>query len=715
MSGSSSLEDVQKPTAHIRQPLRRCAARALLCGLALTLLLVSPAAGATTLDPEYTVRPACLAPSPGHAACLALAVRPRAARARSRVHDFATRTSPLAGLFKASECSTYHASCFTPAQLRNAYFPGEEAEAPAGETPTIALVDAYNDPSAEADLATYSGEFGLPACTSENGCFKQVGQNGAEGVAGVPFPKTRSELETFAGGTAKQRAKAEEAEGWALEIATDIEIAHAICRNCHILLVEASSPSYSDLEAAEDTAAAHAQEVSNSWGGPETGTDSPAFDHPGVVITASTGDDGYLNWDQYETREQSNSPYFEGADYPATSPNVVAVGGTSLTLSSGGAWQSESPWNGEGAGGSGCSEALDAPQWQLDLSDWAEVGCGSKRASADVAAVADPATGVDVYDSIPYPYEEGHTTVLHWLPIGGTSVSSPIVATMFALAGGADGASHPAQTLYSHLGSSLLHDVSGGGNGECDGDYAGCSGSISPLSPRFPLDCGAGTWICNATAGYDGPTGVGTPNGIAALEPAAPSEEGGPQGKGEEPTEKESGTGEETPHEETAGKESPSEEAPDEGGSGKEEPTLKNEAPAEGPQTGPAASAASTGPTVNDQRTDPSATVPARISRLRLTGRATQALRASARPLTIGRLAFSFTLTRAVPVRALLAVRRHTHSGYRWQTLAVFALSGRAGSQQRHLRGVRTLAAGSYRLVLAPLGGTARSLKLRVG
>ena len=294
-------------------------------------------------------------------------------------------------------------------------------------------------------------------------------------------------------------------------------MAHAICRNCHVLLVSAKSPNYSDLEAAEETAASSAREISNSWGGPEPGGEGKAFNHAGLVITAAAGDDGYLNWDQYATREEPNSAYFLGDDYPATSPHVIAVGGTQLQLSAGGAWQSESAWNG---GGSGCSKSLIAPEWQQQVSGWAQVGCGSLRASADVSADADPATGVNVYDSMPYPYEEaGHklTAVLHWVPIGGTSVASPIIASMFALAGGAHGVAYPAQTLYSHLQSPLLHDIHSGGNGECQGEYFTCSGSLNPLSARFPLDCGAGSWICNATTGYDGPTGVGTPNGLGAF------------------------------------------------------------------------------------------------------------------------------------------------------------------------------------------------------
>ena len=154
---------------------------------------------------------------------------------------------------------------------------------------------------------------------------------------------------------------------------------------------------------------------------------------------------------------------------------MVAVGGTKLTLSEAGARQSETVWNedpdpsggNEGAAGGGCSEQFAAPLWQREVPDWASVGCGtglSKRAVADVAADADPYTGVAVYDSVPYEEEAGrkHTKMLNWVPIGGTSVASPIVASMFALAGGSHGVEYPAQTLYSHLGSPSLYDVTEG-------------------------------------------------------------------------------------------------------------------------------------------------------------------------------------------------------------------------------------------------------------
>ncbi len=194
---------------------------------------------------------------------------------RARIHAIvaqaaAAHPSTQGPLAKASQCAVlYASSCLSPQDLQQAYFPGEAPDAPASEPQTIALVDAYNDLNAEADLNVYATEFKLPACTTANGCFTQVGEDGSS--ADLPFPANKGELEAFAAaGTRRRREKAEEAERWALETDTDIEVAHAICQNCHILLVEASGPNYRELETAEDAAATlHASEISNSWGGPE--------------------------------------------------------------------------------------------------------------------------------------------------------------------------------------------------------------------------------------------------------------------------------------------------------------------------------------------------------------------------------------------------------------------------------------------------------------
>ncbi len=230
--------------------------------VACCLLLGPPIAAASIVSPlpesDYTVRPVCAAPAPGYAGCLAMRLVPKTEAARARVvHSLASTHSVETGVEvpKATECSTdYGASCFSPQDLRDAYFPGasELPDAPASEPQTIALVDAYDDPKAEADLRVYDEEFGLPPCTEANKCFVKVNQNGETGKPPPAFGK-------------KNR---EEAEGWALEISTDIEVAHAICQNCQIVLVETNSAEYTDLEAGEDTAVQlGATEISNSWGG----------------------------------------------------------------------------------------------------------------------------------------------------------------------------------------------------------------------------------------------------------------------------------------------------------------------------------------------------------------------------------------------------------------------------------------------------------------
>ncbi len=324
-------------------------------------------------------------------------------------------------------------SGYVPADLQSAY---NLPSSTAGAGQTVAIVDAYDDPNAASDLATYRQQFHLPVCGT--GCFTKVNQTG-----GSRMPRANG--------------------GWAQEISLDLDMVSAICPNCHILLVEASSNSFSNLLAAEDYATAHANYVSNSWSGSEfSGETSSSYDghfnKSGVVISASTGDNGY------------------GVGYPASSQYVVAAGGTSLNRAGNARGWTESAWSGAG---SGCSAYEPQPSWQSSLSNVTSV-CAN-RALADASAVADPNTGVAVYDSYSYQGQSG------WLVFGGTSVSSPILASVFALSGDRTGASH----LYAHSGS--LYDVVGGSNGSCGND------------------------LCNAVAGWDGPTGLGTPDGTAAF------------------------------------------------------------------------------------------------------------------------------------------------------------------------------------------------------
>lgn len=510
---------------------RRALARTAVAGA--LVLLCSSAAQAGALSPlprsDYGVRSVCEAPAPGHVSCLALQLVPRTAAAQARTHPLGIRTGQAIRPGNAAQ----GADGLGPAQLRNAYFPGEEPNAPASQPQTIALVDPYNDLGAEAGLRVYDEAFSLPACTRANGCFEQINQNGSKGE--LPFPSSVTErhgAESLCedpsapeGERAAACVAVQEADGWSLEMSLDIEMAHAICQNCHIALVEADNSERASLEAAENTAARSRQEggigaseVSDSWGGREPAFDSEAFNHPGVVVTAASGDCGYLGW------RALVEECAIGVNYPAASPHVVSVGGTSLTMTGEGgqAWGSESVWGGSGGG---CSENFPAQAWQREVTDWTSVGCGtgseSKRASNDVAADADPYTGVAVYDSVPYLTRgewPRNGSAPRWTAIGGTSVASPIVASMFALAGGSHGVAYPAQTLYSHLGSGLLHDITEEGNGECEGFYGdGCSGSVASS-----FDCGQGALICSASTGYDGPSGLGTPDGIGALAPGRP-------------------------------------------------------------------------------------------------------------------------------------------------------------------------------------------------
>jgi hypothetical protein len=376
---------------------------AVVISVVLCLALVSaPTAHAGSVSPlpesDYGVRSVCGAPTPGHASCLALELVPetRAARAHTRPVGMPRAASIRAGnVAEVCKPPTAAEGCYglRPPDLHSAYalpttVPSEQ---------TIALVDAYDDHTAEADLEVYDEAFHLSSCTTGNGCFAKVNEKGKPS----PLPAVEG--------------------GWAVEISLDVEVAHAICESCHILLVEASDATNVSLDAAEEAAARlGASEISNSWATAEPPTDSAVFNHPGVAITAAAGDDGYLNWD---------TPYPQArglVSYPASSPHVTAVGGTRLSLNAGGGWVGETVWNGgahtlavsRGAGGGGCSSRFPAPFWQQELPNWGSVGCESTRAVADVSADADPYTGVAIYDSTPVPVEEGFES-LGWGPIGG--------------------------------------------------------------------------------------------------------------------------------------------------------------------------------------------------------------------------------------------------------------------------------------------------------
>jgi hypothetical protein len=449
-----------------------------------------PAAHAKT---RYArIRRACRLPTPRHSACMALGRVPVAAGtpdAKPFVQDDgASESGPAGGL--------------TPAQLASAY-EYDPAEGGAGQT--VALVDAYDDPNIEKDLSTFDTHYGLAPCTTANGCFAKVSQTGST----TALPKA-------------------DKTGWSVEITLDVEAAHAVCESCKILLVEANESANADLSAAVDEAVKlGATEISNSYGsGEETGEEA-AYNHPGIVITASAGDEGYYGWDVFN--EGSSSP--EELAIPAALPTVVSVGGTSLYLNENGTRNNETIWNhngpgdevglkskeGEGAGGGGCSTLFVADSWQQNVPGWGATGCGTKRLDNDVAAVADPYTGFDIYDS----YKCGRSCKEHgggegWETWGGTSLSSPIVAAIYGLAGGGGGVSYPAATLYSHLGqSSAFYDVTEGGNGFCDGEPAAKCGHPNTTYGE-QVDC-EGTTACDAAPGFDGPSGVGTPKGLGGF------------------------------------------------------------------------------------------------------------------------------------------------------------------------------------------------------
>jgi subtilase family serine protease len=332
---------------------------------------------------------------------------------------------------KGKPAATAAPSGYGPADLRSAYALSSSGSA----SQTIAIVDAYDDPTAASDLNVYRSQYGLPACTTANGCFRKVNQSG---------------------GTTPPRASG----SWAQEISLDLDMASAVCPNCHILLVEGNTAAFTDLAAAEDTAARlGATVISNSYGGPEFSQETSStygshYNHPGIPITVSSGDNGY------------------GVEFPAASPYVTAVGGTSLRRASTARGWSETAWSGAG---SGCSAYIAKPSWQTDT------GC-ARRTVADVSAIADPNTGVAVYDSTRYQGASG------WMVFGGTSVAAPVVAGVYALAANAAAPSYP----YAHTSS--LFDVTSGANGTCSTAY-----------------------LCTARVGFDGPTGLGTPNGTGAF------------------------------------------------------------------------------------------------------------------------------------------------------------------------------------------------------
>jgi len=333
---------------------------------------------------RVTYTHACAAVPAGYARCSAL------------VAQLAGSSEALAVSPDAK--STGGSAPYGPANLHSAY----NLPKTASGTPTVAIVDAYNDPHAASDLAHYRSTYGLPSCTVASGCLKIVSQTGST----TSLPANNA--------------------SWGVEESLDLDMVSAICENCHIILVEATTPSNANLgTAVKEAVKLGAIAVSNSYGEGEFSTESSScssyYQHSDVAVTASSGDGGL------------------GVSYPAVCSTVIGVGGT--TLNSNG---SETDWNTsstEGAGG-GCSAYITKPSWQSSTL----TKC-SRKAVSDVSAVADPNTGVYVYDT--YGESGG-------LQVGGTSASSPIIAAVFALAGNVASTTNPASLLWSHYSTGLF-------------------------------------------------------------------------------------------------------------------------------------------------------------------------------------------------------------------------------------------------------------------
>lgn len=371
-------------------------------------------------------RYACPPARPGQMTCMSIVRTARGA------HPWATAGAALAGV------------SYGPADLRHAYKLADAA-AHRGNGVTVAIVDAFNDPRAGKDLGRFRHLTHLSPCTKANGCLRILNQAGKTG----PLPASNA--------------------GWSLEISLDLDMVSAVCPKCHIMLVEAKNSLTSNLGAAVNTAVKKgANYVSNSWGGPQfrgEGHFSHFFNHPGRVISFASGDLGY------------------GPTFPANLQYVTSVGGTTLRKTTSGRGWTESVWgSAKGTRGtaSGCSNQVK-PSWQR----FDPPGGCPRRTQNDVAAVANPATGVRVFDSFHAPGE---------IVVGGTSASTPIITAIYALAGRPKAGTYPAEYPYQHRGH--LFDVTTGANGTC---------------------AASRSYLCHGEPGYDGPTGLGTPNGILAF------------------------------------------------------------------------------------------------------------------------------------------------------------------------------------------------------
>lgn len=384
-------------------------------------------AGAASAGPSADA-PCGTTAAPGHAICLTRIPEPNV-------------TSPATALPTAQPTVTTlgltawpHA--LYPGDVTTAYgWQGSDVNTGTGKT--IALVDAYNDPTIATDLTTFSTQFGLPACTTTNGCFTKVSQTG-----GTTYPSTTT-------------------SGWDTEISLDVEYAHAMAPKAKLLLVEATTTSFANLFTAVSYAAAHAQYVSMSWGGTEFSTEA-TYDR-----TFTT----YASTDSFFAAAGDTA---EAVLYPSASPDVVSVGGTKLTVTFTSSTRSKATWDAESGwvdGGGGCSVYEPAAAAQAAFPPFSQAGvtCGGKRGTPDVAADASPTTGVAVYDTEP-------TTLTHrlykgWFQIGGTSLATPLWAAHSA----ADGVHVTATYVYGRY-VPYYHITTGGNGHDCVPGYNLCDG-----------------------------------------------------------------------------------------------------------------------------------------------------------------------------------------------------------------------------------------------
>ena len=422
------------------------AAMSALIGLTMTTF-VSPTVSASARMPATAAQSkivvkdqaSCAKKARGFASCLAI-------RRTITLNGVSSKIRPLASIQPLGGIA-YGAS-----QLRKAYGVTELG----ARYKVIAIVDAYHSASAFADLSDYRAMYNLGPmddCTAQPGSAPAT----AIPITAIPAGKNPCFLQLDQSGLPVSAHNTEDA-GWAQETALDLEMASAICPHCSIVLVEAKTATMTNFDRAVAAASAikGVRSISNSYGGFDVSEAKYAAygsaNAKGIAVVASSGDSGF------------------GVSAPASFASVIAVGGTSLRIDSKGKWLSESAW---AKAGSGCSNLNFSADWQ----NAASTRCAGKL-TADVSAVADPATGVAV------SFEGG------WYTFGGTSVAAPIIAGMFAI--GPDVGDSAGAYLVAN--AAKLHDITDGNNGRCDLQL----------------------W-CNAGAGWDGPTDLGSPNGSDAF------------------------------------------------------------------------------------------------------------------------------------------------------------------------------------------------------